>query len=228
MNAANACRRRQLTRRRDGLAGILTWMVLLALPMCGQGAELPAAYSTPVLPEFHLTDQFNQTFDVQRLTGKWTFVFFGYTHCPDVCPNTINILSRVYHELKQNAPMSSDTQFVFVSVDPLRDNPEVMRAFLDYFNKDMIGVVGPVAELTKITAPLGISHRRMMAKLVATGDKQYLVEHGTDIVLLGPDTAVQTRFTLQQDAHDIANYYRSLRKLAEHHADTGTQVITEK
>ena len=140
-------------------------------------------------------------------------MFFGYTHCPDVCPSTLNVMTRLYHELqRQTASQSDKVQLVFVSVDPLRDDQQTMKEFLNYFNNKLIGVTGPIAEVNKITETLNISHRRMYAKHRLTGERHYLVEHAADIILLAPDLKLQTRFSFPQDAVHISSRFQDIRR----------------
>src|SRR3979490_2637263 len=74
----------------------------------------------PLTP-FTFTDHENRVFDLSRLRGKWSFLFFGYTHCPDVCPTTLAVLARTHEEIVKTTAAAHDLQFVFISVDPSRD-----------------------------------------------------------------------------------------------------------
>ena len=206
-----------MNRRRHLVAGALVLAVLAMTlhPALSEASETKVNLTTSQLPDFKLTDQFNRRFDKQRLTGKWSFLFFGYTQCPDICPNTVNVLSRVAKDLNQDTAFAKDTQFIFVSVDTYRDNPTIMKNFLDYFTTDFIGIVGPTAEIVKLSEPLGVTHRRLKARHKVTGEKTYLVEHGADVVLLAPDTSIKARFTYPQNANGIAGFYRELRHLIE-------------
>jgi protein SCO1/2 len=87
-------------------------------------------------------------FAAERLRGRWSVVFFGFTSCPDVCPTTLALLSEV-------AQGAGDTQFIFVTVDPERDTPERLKAYLAYFDPRFVGLTGARTELERFTAALG-------------------------------------------------------------------------
>src|SRR5712691_10270014 len=86
------------------------------------------------LTAFALTDQKNRVFDLASLKGKWSFLFFGFTHCPDVCPTTLAELARVRDHIAKNPVGAEDIQFVFVSVDPNRDTADKLGQYVEYFD----------------------------------------------------------------------------------------------
>ena len=88
-----------------------------------------------------LIDQNQQPFTKSRFADKWTLVFFGFTHCPDICPTTLALFDQV-SEILADTEYAVDTQFLLVSLDPLRDTPEKMKPYVEYFNTDFIGVTG--------------------------------------------------------------------------------------
>src|SRR5207245_2011637 len=73
------------------------------------------------LADFAFTDHENRAFDLSRLKGKWSFLFFGYTHCPDICPMTLATLARAHESIAKTTAGAKDVQFAFISVDPSRD-----------------------------------------------------------------------------------------------------------
>src|SRR5260370_4544728 len=81
------------------------------------------------LTAFSLTDDENRVFDLASLKGKWSFLFFGFTHCPDVCPTTLAVLARARDNIAKNTVGAEDIQFVFVSVDP---NPATASNLIQY------------------------------------------------------------------------------------------------
>src|SRR5260370_22969888 len=86
------------------------------------------------LTDFAFTDHENRVFDLSRLKGKWSFLFFGYTHCPDVCPTTLATLARAHENMAKSKAGAEDVQFVFISVDPNRDTAGKLRQYLTYFD----------------------------------------------------------------------------------------------
>ena len=157
------------------------------------------------LAPFRLLDQHGQTFDNSTLQGKWSLLFFGYTHCPDVCPTTLAVLNGVARKLSgSDVPV----QFVFVSVDPERDTPEQLARFVNYFNPDFTGATGTATELEALTRQLGVLHTR------AADPQQpdnYLVDHSAAVFLTDPSGRYHAVFTPPLAADGIAD---DLRKMA--------------
>jgi protein SCO1/2 len=151
-----------------------------------------------IAPAFQLVTGDHQPFTRANLEGRWTFLFFGYTHCPDVCPVTLAEMTRVYQLLRQHPDAPQSLQVVFVSVDPARDTPDLLREFVQYFDPAFVAVTGPLEQLGALTAPLGVRHRR----LTEQGD-DYPVEHGTDVLLLDPHGRLRKKFPLPHRAEEI-------------------------
>jgi len=105
------------------------------------------------LAPFTLVDHNNEVFNETTLRERWSFLFFGYTHCPDVCPVTLSVLNSVAQRLQD---VDADIRFVFVSVDPQRDTPEKLAQFVRYFNKNFIGVTGSGQQIEDFTRELGL------------------------------------------------------------------------
>lgn len=128
---------------------------------------------------FTLTDQNGHTVNESILKGKWTAVFFGYTYCPDVCPLTLQSLQRTQAALGDKA---KDLQIVFISVDPARDTPENLKAYLESggFPKGVIGLTGTQAQIDAVTKAYG-------ATAVKKGDADsYTFNHTAIVYLMDP------------------------------------------
>lgn len=111
------------------------------------------------LHPFKLTDQNNIIFDEKRFQRKWSFVFFGYTSCPDICPTTLNVLRSVQVLLDDKTKENpANTQVVFISVDPARDTPEVLTTYMSYFNKNFIGVTADKNEINSFARQFGAGY----------------------------------------------------------------------
>ena len=95
-------------------------------------------FSSPrEIGDFNLLDQNQATFTKQQLQGQWSFVFFGFTHCPDICPTTLVMMNEL-NEFLLDTPYAEDTQFLMVSLDPARDTPIKLKPYIEYFNSDFI------------------------------------------------------------------------------------------
>lgn len=163
------------------------------------------------LRTFRLVDQNEHPFDLERLQGKWTFLFFGYTHCPDVCPVTLAVLQQVAKNLKAGPTAARDVQVVFVSVDPQRDTPARLGEYVRYFDDDFLGVTGTAADLAELTRQLGIVHMRSEP----TEDGNYLVDHTAAILLTDPEARWVGVFTAPHGAREITERYQEIRAVVE-------------
>jgi protein SCO1/2 len=167
-------------------------------------AELKTAFVLPApmpLPEFSLVDQAGDTVTGDRFRDSWSLVFFGFTHCPDICPTTLQILAAAKREL---AAAGSDPlpRIVLVSVDPERDTPELIGAYVNYFGDDNLGVTGNMKELRKLTSGLGI----FFEKQPGNGD-DYGVDHSVAVLLINPDAEFHALFS---GPHVIDNFVHDL------------------
>jgi protein SCO1/2 len=156
-----------------------------------------------ILP-FSLIDHNNAVFDNNALGQRWSFVFFGYTHCPDVCPTTLSVLNSVAHKL---GDLEEDIRFVFVSVDPERDTPAQLAQFVSYFNSDFIGVTGTPENIDQLTRQLGVMHLRVETENGASG---YLVDHTASVFLFDPDGRYHAVFSPPLSADTITDNFRKM------------------
>jgi protein SCO1/2 len=163
------------------------------------------------IDDFTLVDHEGQSFDRSRLEDRWSFLYFGYTSCPAVCPMALGNFSDV-QKLVTGAPDSDDydVQFVFVSVDPERDTTERLRAFVPYFHPDFVGATGSAAQLEALTGVLGIYH----AKVAGGSELDYLVDHTTSVMLIDPEGQLLAIFPAPHDPGAVAEAFRKIRQRA--------------
>ena len=162
-----------------------------------------------LIREFQLTDQHGEKFDNQSLNGKWSFVFFGYTFCPDICPTTLAVLTAMQKQLQHAPEIWSDTQVVFVSVDPERDTQEILANYMDFFNKEFYAVTGSRSEIDKLTRQFGAGY--IIEPETSPG--HYLVSHTGAIFLTDSQGALVASFSMPHDPGLIASLYRQIRKV---------------
>lgn len=155
---------------------------------------------------FALIDHNNAVFDNSSLRQRWSFLFFGYTHCPDVCPTTLSVLNSVANRLQD---LDADIRMVFVSLDPERDTPELLAQYVRYFNGDFIGVTGSPEALEQLTKPLGIFSARVDAE---DGSENYLVDHTSSVLLFDPDGRFHAVFSTPLSAEKISADFRKMLK----------------
>jgi len=162
------------------------------------------------LTDFALTDDGKRVFDLQSLKGKWSFLFFGFTHCPDVCPTTLAVLAGARDSIARNTVDAEDIQFVFVSVDPNRDTASKLRQYVDYFDASFVGVTGDDAQIASLAAQLGATYR----VAITPGVENYPVHHSTAVFLVDPRARYHAVFTPPHDAAAISRRFKVVRKLA--------------
>jgi protein SCO1 len=149
---------------------------------------------------FQLTDHRGQPFSPAELANRWTLWFFGFTHCPDVCPMTLHTLDLVDGILATEGGVRPEV--LMVSVDPARDTPERLAEYIPYFNESFTGVTGTAGTIRELTERLGI-----IVQYVAQEGDDYTVDHSAQLLLTGPDGMVYAVFPSPHEpgalAHDL-------------------------
>jgi protein SCO1/2 len=157
-------------------------------------------------PSQALQDTSGKPFNIASDTrGKITVVYFGYTHCPDVCPLTMSDLSQALERVPAKVRESVDV--VFVTTDPARDTGAVIRAWLDKFNSSFVGLTGPMSEIKIAATSLGVP---ILAKDALPGGG-YDVDHGAQVIVFGKDG--QGRL-LWLSGTSVDDYVHDLERLA--------------
>ncbi|MDH5387557.1 MAG: SCO family protein [Gammaproteobacteria bacterium] len=160
------------------------------------------------LNSFELINQKGQLINESLFEDKWSFVFFGYTSCPDICPTTLHTLNSVMDRLgKEHVDIFPDTQIIFVSVDPERDTVDSLTDYVTFFNKDFIGLTGDKKNIDNFTQSFGAGY--MMGQEISPGE--YLVAHTSAIFLVAPDTKVMASFSQPHIPETIVSLYKKIR-----------------
>lgn len=184
--------------------GFLTGRSLLGPARLTEVAGMTVFDPATPLPEFRLRDQANQVFDRDRLRGRWSFVLFGYTNCPDICPTTLTVMRDV-QRLAGGA--ARGVQYVFVSVDPARDNPATLKRYVAYFHPEFIGVTGDDSELQRLTRALGAYYDYDRGKTRGN----YEVQHSAAVFLIDPEARLRALFAGPHEATRLAQGLATLR-----------------
>ena len=156
--------------------------------------------------ELQLIDHHGQAFTRERLQGKWTLVFFGFTYCPDICPTTLAFLNEFVGQLEGTEV--EDTAVVMVSVDPARDSVEQLATYVPYFNADFTGVTGEFLDIHRFATALNTPFRKVPGQ-----DENYLVDHSANVVLINPRGDYHGFFKAPLDLAKMKVTYRSARIL---------------
>lgn len=134
--------------------------------------------SPRIIKEFSLVDHNNQEFNLSNLQGRWSLVFFGFTHCPDICPTTLAKLAQVVKQL--DTDIAKQTQILMVSVDPARDTPEKLAEYVTYFNPDFTGVTGEFLDIMSLTRNVNVAFQKVVL------DEDYTIDHTGNLILINP------------------------------------------
>jgi protein SCO1/2 len=157
------------------------------------------------LDPFTLHDHKGEPFTLSSLQGKWTFLNFGYTYCPDVCPTTLATLARLNAGLEKNG-VEAPYQVVFVSIDPERDTQKRLADYVPYFSPEFIGVRGEDGDLRKLTKQLGVLYVRVEEKENADGE--YLMDHTASVMLIDPEGRFRAVFSAPHKASSMSDDFR--------------------
>lgn len=159
----------------------------------------------PVGP-FQLLDQHGQPFGPERLKGQWSFLFFGYLQCPDVCPTAMQVL-RDYRQVLAAAQPGLAHQVVFVSVDPEYDRPEQLGAYLEFFDPDFIGLSGTAEALAGLAGPLAVKYY-----LHFDDQGRRAIDHTSSIMIVDPRGRVLGAFPPPQRPDRMLELFTGLRR----------------
>lgn len=191
--------------------------VLISQKLIKAPATIPENLSATLLDKskplhnFELINHDNQPFNLKSLKGNWSFLFFGYTHCPDVCPLAMQVMRKVWQDPQLKTALASNLQMIFVSVDPGRDTPALLKSYVQYYNPAFIGVTGKASEIDNLTRQIGILY-----SLDAANEKgDYNVSHSGQIILIDPQGNMRAVFSPPLNPKSIAQDFIAIRKFVE-------------
>ena len=163
-------------------------------------------YQQPrALKPFELTDHQGNAFTNEQVKGQWSWIFFGYTSCPDVCPITLQELNFIYDDLSAIA----DNQVLLVSVDPQRDSQEKLAQYIAYFNHEFKALRADHGVLFPFARNMGLMYAITEDTSIDTSGQNseplqsYLVDHSASIVLINPDGKIAAIFKPEQEIGQV-------------------------
>ncbi|HUL10188.1 MAG TPA: SCO family protein [Candidatus Acidoferrum sp.] len=151
---------------------------------------------------FALTDQFGKPRTDADFRGQYMLVFFGFTHCPDVCPIELQTISDALDQLdeKQSAKITP----IFITVDPDRDTPEVMRSYVANFHPRMVALTGSAEAIGTVAKSYRVFYARATGTNAPPDPAAYILDHSAVVYLMGPDGAYVTHFSPGTSAQAMA------------------------
>jgi protein SCO1 len=176
------------------LAGVAS-IVLVVVLVSGRD-PIPSAGASAIGGPFRLTDQDGKTVTDKDLHGHPFLVFFGFTHCPDVCPTALFEISEVLGKL---GPDAQKVSALFVTVDPERDTPEQMKDYLSSFNPRLVGLTGDPTAIAAVA-----KEYRVYVKKVPLDNGDYTMDHTALVYLMDKDGRFVAPFNLKRSAEDAA------------------------
>jgi protein SCO1 len=189
-------------------AGALAWRMLEPTMHSSTGSLIVLPEPRQIAP-VALTDQSGKAFTGDGFKGHWSLLFFGFTSCPDVCPNTLYQLQQVRQQWLDEHTDAEFPQVYLVTVDPERDTPQKLAAYLGYFDPGFIGLTGAAEQVQSLAAQLGIA---VFVEPHAPGDLEYTVDHGASLLLFDPlgqfYAVIPAPFDAARAARDILTVIR--------------------
>jgi protein SCO1/2 len=163
---------------------LIALLLALALAACARGSATPPLEGASMGGAFTLTDQNGRRVSDHDFAGKYRIVYFGYTFCPDVCPVDMQVIGAGLRQFEAEEPArAARVQPIFITVDPARDTPQVLRQFVAAFHPRMIGLTGSEAEVAQAARAYRVFYERGEA----TPGGGYMVNHSRMAVLYGPE-----------------------------------------
>ena len=181
------------------------WEIVQDSPPSTNDGYTGSVYEPPVeISDFTLPASTGNDLSLSDLEGQYVLMFFGYTFCPDVCPTTLAEFRQVKSILGEEA---RNVTFLFISVDPERDTPDIVREYVEHFDADFIGMSGDDEILAEIGEPFGLFYQRW-----EEDGSNYPVDHTGRSFLLDPQGNLVMSFAYGTDATVIADGVRQMMR----------------
>jgi protein SCO1/2 len=193
---------------RIGILAIVAFAagLLIARLIAPERVELPQTERATVLPQprtlppLDLVDQDGRPVPADFFIGHWTLVFFGFTQCPDICPTTLATLAQAVRQLG-DLPPDDRPRVLLVTVDPERDPPERLAAYVRFFDPAFLGVTGSL----EAAAAFGVPYAK-----VTMPEGGYTLDHGSGLFVVGPTGGMQAYLSAPHEAAVVARDYRQI------------------
>ena len=178
----------------------------IAPPETERATVLPEPRS---LPPLELIDQDGRALPAGFFASHWTLVFFGFTQCPDICPTTLATLAQVRAQLA-DLPEVARPRVLLISVDPERDPPERLAAYVRFFDPSFLGATGSAEATAAAAAAFGVPYAR-----VEMPEGGYTMDHGSGLFLVGPGGGLVAYLSAPHEAAIIARDFRRILEWTE-------------
>ncbi len=173
----------------------------VTLPQTERATVLPEPRALPALD---LVSQDGRPLGADFFKGRWTIVFFGFTSCPDICPTTLASLAQATHQLA-DLPPAERPRVLLVTVDPERDVPAHLAAYVRFYDPAFLGATGTPAAVAATAAAFAVPYGK-----VSLPEGGYTMDHGSGIFIVGPSGGIVAYSSAPHDASTIARDYRKV------------------
>lgn len=169
----------------------------------------PALFQPPIGGPFALADVNGKRVTEADFEGRYRLIYFGYTYCPDVCPTELIEMTHALEAFALEAPEAAERVTpIFITVDPSRDTPAALRAYMAHFHPRFVALSGSEAEIAAAAQGFKVTYR----KIPGEDGQDYLMDHTAYVFLMGPEGRYVTHFTAQEDT---AAMTRQLARLVQ-------------
>ena len=199
------------------MKAILLFFLLISInatPLKASSIQTPINLEDVLLVEpvpldpFDLINHHGQLFDLNQIKGQWTYFFFGYTHCPDICPTELGILAELFSKFNASISKHEQPKGVFVAIDPERDTTKHLKHYVPYFFQDFLGVTGTTENISLFAHQLGAIYR-----IPPTADPKmgYAVSHSAAFHLVSPNGQLVAIFQTPHDPEILFAQFVEIR-----------------
>jgi len=166
---------------------------------------MPEAIEAPIIGKFALIDGDNKPVTEADFAGRYMLIYFGYTYCPDVCPTELAKMTAALDIFAERAPARAEKIVpVFVSVDPDRDTPDRLKEYAALFHPRLVALTGTPEQIRAVAATYKVFYVKVVPESGAADKDDYLMDHSSQIYLMGPDAAYLTHFASTLSETQIA------------------------
>jgi protein SCO1/2 len=184
------------------LIGAIVGAAVLALTENGSGRAVETSGKALIGGPFTLIDQHGKTVTDQDFRGRYMLVFFGFTHCPDICPAELQVMSQ---SLEALGPEAADVVPIFITLDPERDTPAVMAAYVKNFGARFVGLTGSPDSVAAAAKAYRIAYAKFQED---AGSSDYSIDHSALVYLMGKDGEYVTHFAYGTPAEKMTETLR--------------------
>jgi protein SCO1/2 len=193
-------------RLRNAMLGLLSAACLVfAASVAYVLVVMPESVEAPIFGRFELVDDQGETVTDATFAGSYLLVYFGYTFCPDICPTELDKMTSALEQFEGAHPeRGAKVVPIFISVDPERDTQAALKDYTDYFHPRLVALSGTPAQLLEAAKSYKVYFAKVFPDDRSRESSEYLIDHSSQIYLMGPDARYLTHFVAGNSADDIA------------------------